>query len=157
MGHLEIENFQLKMKFTEQIDRIFKVKTGNIYVQLLRYLLSGGAAFLIDTGLMILLKEVVGMNYLPASILGFVAGLIFTYILSIRWIFNERRLTSRWNELAIFIWIGVVGIGLTWFFMKLFTGVFLIYYVISKVLTTVIVSLWNFGAKKLILFTKKKN
>lgn len=145
------------MKFTEQIDRIFKVKTGNIYVQLLRYLLSGGAAFLIDTGLMILLKEVVGMNYLPASILGFVAGLIFTYILSIRWIFNERRLTSRWNELAIFIWIGVVGIGLTWFFMKLFTGVFLIYYVISKVLTTVIVSLWNFGAKKLILFTKKKN
>ena len=145
------------MKLTEQIDRVLKAKTGNIYIQLLRYLLSGGTAFLIDTGLMILLKEIVGMNYLPASILGFIAGLIFTYILSIRWIFNERRLTNRWNELAIFALIGVVGIGLTWFFMRLFTGVFLIYYVISKVLTTVIVSLWNFGAKKLILFTKKKN
>ncbi len=143
------------MNLKEQINQVLKARTGNIYIQLLRYLLSGGTAFLIDTGVMILLKEGLGVNYLPASIIGFTVGLIFTYILSIRWIFDERRLTNRWNELAIFALIGVVGIGLTWFFMKLFTSVFLIYYVISKVFTTVIVSLWNFGAKKLILFTKK--
>lgn len=143
------------MKLKEQIDLVLKAKTGNIYIQLLRYILSGGTAFLIDTGVMILLKEVFGLNYLPASIFGFIAGLIFTYILSIRWIFDERRLSNQWNELIIFTLIGVVGIGLTWFFMKLFTGILLIYYILSKVLTTIIVSLWNFGAKKILLFTKK--
>ncbi|NLI72734.1 MAG: GtrA family protein [Bacteroidales bacterium] len=143
------------MKRIEQLNQIFKGKTGNVYVQLFRYLLSGGTAFLMDIGLMILLKEVFGVHYLTASIIGFIVGLIFTYILSIRWIFDERRLANKWNELAIFALIGVVGIGLTWFFMKLFTSILLLYYVFSKVLTTVIVSLWNFGAKKLILFTKK--
>lgn len=143
------------MKWKEQLNQIFKGKTGNVYVQLFRYLLSGGTAFLMDISLMILLKEVFGVHYLAASIIGFIVGLIFTYILSIRWIFDERRLANKWNELAIFALIGVVGIGLTWFFMKLFTSILLLYYVFSKVLTTVIVSLWNFGAKKLILFTKK--
>lgn len=143
------------MKWKEQLNQIFKGKTGNVYVQLFRYLLSGGTAFLMDVGLMILLKEVFGVHYLTASIIGFIVGLIFTYILSIRWIFDERRLANKWNELVVFALIGVVGIGLTWFFMKLFTSILLLYYVFSKVLTTVIVSLWNFGAKKLILFTKK--
>lgn len=143
------------MKWKEQLNQIFKGKTGNVYVQLFRYLLSGGTAFLMDVGLMILLKEVFGVHYLTASIIGFIVGLIFTYLLSIYWIFDERRLKNRLNELIIFALIGIVGIGLTWFFMKLFTSILLLYYVFSKVLTTVIVSLWNFGAKKLILFTKK--
>lgn len=142
------------MELKEQLNQVLKGKTGNTYIQLFRYLLSGGTAFIIDIGVMVLLKEVLGVNYLPASVIGFIVGLIFTYILSIRWIFNERRLANRWNELAIFALIGVVGIGLTWIFMKIFTEVLLIYYVISKVLTTIIVSLWNFTAKKLILFTK---
>lgn len=143
------------MKWKEQLNQIFKGKTGNVYVQLFRYLLSGGTAFLMDISLMILLKEVFGVHYLTASIIGFIVGLIFTYLLSIYWIFDERRLKNRLNELIIFALIGIVGIGLTWFFMKLFTSILLLYYVFSKVLTTVIVSLWNFGAKKLILFTKK--
>lgn len=143
------------MELKEQLNQVLKGKTGNTYIQLFRYLLSGGTAFIIDIGVMVLLKEVLGVNYLPASVIGFIVGLIFTYILSIRWIFNERRLANRWNELAIFALIGVVGIGLTWIFMKIFTEALLIYYVISKVLTTIIVSLWNFTAKKLILFTKK--
>lgn len=143
------------MELKEQFNQVLKGKTGNTYIQLFRYLLSGGTAFIIDIGVMVLLKEVLGVNYLLASVIGFIVGLIFTYILSIRWIFNERRLANRWNELVIFALIGVVGIGLTWIFMKIFTEILLIYYVISKVLTTIIVSLWNFTAKKLILFTKK--
>lgn len=143
------------MELKEQLNQVLKGKTGNTYIQLFRYLLSGGTAFIIDIGVMVSLKEVLGVNYLLASVIGFIVGLIFTYILSIRWIFNERRLANRWNELVIFALIGVVGIGLTWIFMKIFTEALLIYYVISKVLTTIIVSLWNFTAKKLILFTKK--
>lgn len=145
------------MKLTDWFNQVFKDKTGNIYVQLIRYVFAGGTAFILDTGVMILLKEVFHVYYLYASIIGFIVGLIFTYMLSILWIFDERRLKSRWNEILIFALIGIVGIGLTWFFMRFFTEFLFTHYVVSKVLTTIIVSLWNFAAKKVLLFTKKKN
>ena len=107
---------------------------------------------------MILLKEVFGMYYLYASVNSVVIGLIITYLLSIYWIFDQRKLAEKQGqELLIFILIGLVGIGLTWFFMKFFTNTIAIHYVISKIMTTVIVSLWNFTAKKILLFTNKKN
>jgi putative flippase GtrA len=104
---------------------------------------------------MVLLKEVFQVHYLVAATVGFIVGLTYTYLLSINWIFDERRLKNKWNELLIFTIIGIFGIGLTLFFMKFFTDILLSHYVLSKVLTTIIVSLWNFAAKKLLLFTKK--
>ncbi|NLO70121.1 MAG: GtrA family protein [Porphyromonadaceae bacterium] len=137
------------------INILFKEKTGNLYIQLFRYAFSGGTAFILDTGLMVLLKEVFQVHYLVAATVGFIVGLTYTYLLSINWIFDERRLKNKWNELLIFTIIGIFGIGLTLFFMKFFTDILLSHYVLSKVLTTIIVSLWNFAAKKLLLFTKK--
>lgn len=146
------------MAFKDWLNKILKEKNDNIYVQFFRYSISGGTAFLIDTGTMILLKEVFGMYYLYASVISFVIGLIITYLLSIYWIFDQRKLAEKQGqELLIFILIGLVGIGLTWFFMKFFTNTIAIHYVISKIMTTVIVSLWNFTAKKILLFTNKKN
>lgn len=146
------------MALNDWFNKILKEKSGNLYIQIFRYLISGGTAFLIDTLVMILLKEVFGMYFLYASIISFVIGLIFTYLLSIYWVFDSRRLKeNQFRELIIFALIGLVGIVLTWVFMKLFTDKLALYYVVSKVLTTIIVSIWNFVAKKMLLFTTKKN
>ncbi|MFV0392458.1 MAG: GtrA family protein [Paludibacteraceae bacterium] len=146
------------MELNDFLNKILKEKSGNLYVQVFRYLISGGTAFLIDTLTMILLKEVFAMYFLYASIISFIIGLIFTYLLSIYWVFDRRRLKeNQLQELIIFVLIGLVGIVLTWFFMSLFTDKLALYYVVSKVLTTIIVSIWNFVAKKMLLFTTKKN
>lgn len=136
--------------------KLLKDKTDNVFIQLFRYLISGASAFLIDTGIMILLKETIGMHYLQASIIGFIVGVIYTYMLSISWIFDQRRVPNQWLELFYFSLIAIVGLGLTWFFMKFFTETLFTHYIVSKILTTIIVSLWNFIAKKILLFTNKK-
>lgn len=130
-------------------------KASNAYVQLFRYLFAGGVAFLADVSILYLLTEYAHVHYLLSSLAGFSAGLTITYLMSIFWIFDEKSKNNKAVELSIFIIIGAIGLGLTSLFMWLFTSLLLLHYLFSKILTTAIVFVWNFVAKKRILFTKK--
>jgi putative flippase GtrA len=133
-----------------------KKKTDNVLVQIIRYFISGGIAATVDFGLLYLLTEFFGLYYLWSAVISFSVGLLITYLFSITWIFNQRRISNRWVELLIFSVIGVVGLLLTYLFMQYFTDAINLHYMLSKVLTTVIVFFWNFLTKRFVLFTRKK-
>lgn len=135
--------------------KLLKASTGNIFVQAVRYGISGGTAFFADFLLLYLLTDLLHVHYLLSSAAGFSLGLLITYLLSIYWIFDQRRFDNRLREVVIFILIGVAGLLFTALFMWLFTTVAGLHYLLSKILTTIITTLWNFLAKKFILFSRK--
>jgi len=130
-------------------------KANNAYIQLFRYLFAGGIAFLADVSILYFLTEYSHVHYLMSSLAGFSIGLTITYLMSIFWVFDEKSKDNKAVELTLFIIIGIIGMGLTSLFMWLFTTILLFHYLFSKILTTAIVFVWNFVAKKQILFTKK--
>lgn len=137
------------------IKKIVVGKANNAYIQLFRYLFAGGIAFLADVSILYFLTEFAHVHYLLSSLAGFSVGLAITYLMSIYWIFDEKSKDNKAIELTIFIIIGAIGLGLTSLFMWFFTTLLLLHYLFSKILTTAIVFIWNFVAKKQILFTKK--
>lgn len=141
--------------FNKLIQKAFIEKTDNWFIQLFRYFFVGGFAFLVDYGLLVLLTEVFGLHYLVSATISFLAGLVVNYLLSTSWIFRKSTLENKWAEFLIFAVIGVVGLGLNNLLLYLFTDKLHIHYMISKLLTTAIVMIWNFGARKIILFNKK--
>lgn len=142
--------------FGKFLKKIFLEETDNWFIQLFRYLFVGGAAFLVDYGLLVLLTEVCGLHYLVSATISFIAGLIVNYLLSTSWIFRKSKMENKWAEFLIFSIIGVVGLLLNNLLLYLFTDLAHIHYMISKLITTAIVMLWNFGARKIILFNKKE-
>jgi len=144
-----------EIKIVQMIKKVLFGKANNAYIQLFRYLFAGGTAFLADVSILYLLTEYAHIHYLLSSLAGFSAGLTITYLMSIFWIFDEKSKNNKAVELTIFIIIGTIGLGLTSLFMWLFTSLLLLHYLFSKILTTAIVFVWNFVAKKQILFTKK--
>lgn len=144
-----------EIKIVQMIKKILLGKANNAYIQLFRYLFAGGIAFLADVSILYLLTEYAHIHYLLSSLAGFSAGLTITYLMSTLWIFDEKSKNNKAVELTIFIIIGTIGLGLTSLFMWLFTSLLLLHYLFSKILTTAIVFIWNFVAKKQILFTKK--
>lgn len=138
------------------LKEIIENPTGKLWIQILRYLVSGGTAFLVDTGILTALTEIFGKDLLLLwSGCGFAAGLVITYLFSIRWVFDNRSISNRYAELGIFILIGVIGLGLTELFMWLFAQKIELHYLAAKILTTILVTAWNFCAKKTILFRSK--
>jgi putative flippase GtrA len=136
------------------IDSVFRGKTDNTLYQLIRYTFVGGLAFLVDFGTLYALTEFLGLHYLISAGIAFVLGLLTNYLISIKWVFTTRNIRNRKLEFLIFTIIGFVGLGLNELFLWNFTGILGFYYLLSKILTAILVYLWNFFARKVVLFRK---
>ena len=138
-----------------KIDVLFKEDTDNIFLQFFRYLFVGGFAFLVDFFLLYFFSEFCGIYYLISAVLSFIISLIVNYVLSIHWIFNKNQINNKAAEFGVFALIGVVGLGFTEIFLYLFTDVFGLYYMLSKIITTAIVMFWNFIARRVMFYGKE--
>jgi putative flippase GtrA len=122
-------------------------------VQLFRYIIVGGSAFVWDFLILFILWDKFHVYYLLANCFSFVFGILYTYFLSTVWVFNSRTLENRWLELIIFTFIGIVGLGLAELFMYVFTDLMHIFVMYSKIIATLLVFLWNFFTRKILLFS----
>jgi putative flippase GtrA len=127
--------------------------TASLPLQFARYLVVGGAAFAVDFGALYALTEFAHLHYLVSAALGFLLGLAVNYLLSRVWVFNRRTLDSVAAEFAVFALIGVVGLGMNeaiiWFVRERVH----FHYLVAKVVSAGFVLLWNFGARKALLFS----
>jgi len=134
------------------LEHLFKKQTNSIFIQLFRYTFVGGFAFIIDFSLLFVLTEYAGIHYLVSAAIALTAGLIMHYFLSIIWVFDKRKLVNKSVEFTLFAAIGIVGLGLNELFIWVFTEFAGLYYLLSKIISTAIVYLWNFFARKFTLF-----
>ena len=140
------------MGFWSNSKALFKSKPGGLIEQLLRYFVVGGISFLVDYGSLWLLTEKAGFPYLVSAAIAFLLGLVCNYILSTKWVFGESRIKSRWGEFVAFAVIGVIGLGLNELIMYVCTDGAGLHYMISKIVSAVIVFFWNFLARRFLLF-----
>lgn len=134
------------------IARLFTKLTNNIYIQAFRYVLSGVVAFSVDFLTLFFLTEYLKIYYMISAGIAFILGLLTSYILNIKWVFINRKFNNKMIEMSLFLLIGVIGIILNLASIWVFTEYLGLFYLFSKIIATVIVFLWNFLAKKIILF-----
>lgn len=123
----------------------------NLIAQFAKFGVVGGIAFLIDYGIMVFLTEVFGVNYLISATISFTVSVIFNYLASMRYVFTHKEDMSRKREFVIFIVLSVIGLGLNDLFMWLFTGFLGITYLLSKIIATAFVTVYNFVTRKIFL------
>ena len=132
---------------------ILKYKTNDTFTQFLRYALVGGVAFVVDFISLNVLTEYMGVYYLHSAALAFLLGLTTNYVLSVLWVFQKRTFQNRVVEYGIFGLLGLLGLGLNQLLMYSLTEHAELDYRFSKVIATGLVFMWNFGSRKLILFS----
>ncbi len=146
---------------TREIGRLFSGETNNTLIQFFRYIFVGGFATIVDWGLSAFLFYAVFKEQYPvaANSLSFAAGLIVNYLLSTFWIFKESKVKSKIAEFMGFALIGLVGLlitaGITLLFKHLLMETTSAYQIIGKITATAVSFLWNFGARKVLLFSGK--
>ncbi len=134
------------------IKHLFVTHSDNTVIQLFRYTFVGGIAFICDFGSLYILTEYCHLHYLISAAVAFIFGLSVNYILSIMWVFTQRSVKSKYVEFMIFAVIGLVGLLFNELFIWTFTEFLGIHYMGSKLISTVMVYLWNFFARKYLLF-----
>lgn len=126
----------------------------NIAQEGVRYFGASALALAIDFGVYAGLIRLAGVHYLVAAPIGFALGLATIYLLSIRWVFKERRLADPRAEFALFALIGLAGMALNQFIIHAAVEMLPGSYEIAKVISAGMVFCFNFISRKLLLFTR---
>ncbi len=125
--------------------------TPELIKQLLRFSVVGGTAFLIDFGFLCMFKEVFGINVLVASAFSFTISVVYNYILSTHWVFDVDEGHSKVKDLTVFIVLSVIGLGINQLMMWLMVDLMGIFYMLSKIVATAFVTVYNFVTRKIFL------
>ena len=142
----ERDNF--KSKLAKFFKDLFVSKTNNSLIQFVRYFFVGGVAAVVNIGMLYVFTDLFHIYYLVSNIFSFTLGLIVNYLLSKKFVFQDEKNINKSKEFLIYAIIGVLGLGFDTLFMGLFTGVMKIYYMLSKIISTMLVFIWNFVARK---------
>lgn len=152
-------------------NKLFIEETNNTMIQFFRSVFVGGVASVADIAVLALFKELFGMSEVISTILGFIAGLTVNYVISTYWVFAKAKVKNRVFDFIAFGVIGIIGLGLTELIIAPFAsdGIFGVgyfvsnatfgtlipvdkYYLVGKLIAIVLVYIWNFCARKFILY-----
>lgn len=139
----------------------------NLLEQIFKFGVVGFFCFLIDFGITTGLANILGVHYLISKFLGFVISAIVNYLLSIKFVFTQKKEMDKNKEFTGFIILSAIGLLIneivmfvcidviyrhTAFLQEIITDEWMVS--ISSVIATGIVMVYNFISRKIFLERK---
>lgn len=121
----------------------------------LKYFGASAVALAIDWGLLSLMTRGFGVSTLVAATISFLCGVAVVYLLSVRFVFRAHSVRDRKFEFAVFLLIGIAGLGLNDGLLWLAQHGFGIAPDIAKGPVAGATFLFNFGLRKALLFSRR--
>ncbi|MDO4287879.1 MAG: GtrA family protein [Eubacterium sp.] len=117
------------------------------FAEIFRFAVNGGVSFVVDYAVLFILTEFFDVNYLISSGISFTLSVIVNYLICVLWVFKNVKKNDT-KTVVLFVGSSVIGLlinqVLMWFFVEI-TG---LYYMIAKIIATIIVMIWNYVAKR---------
>lgn len=121
------------------------------FQKFIKFGIIGVIATIIDYVVMVICKEKIGMTVLWSSFMGFCISLIFNYILNMKYVFSKKEGVKERYVIAIFLITSLIGLGINQLIIYIFSYLNNVHYLISKLIATGVVLIWNFVSKKLLI------
>ena len=134
------------------INKLFRERTDNLYLQFFRYIFVGGTAFVVDFFFLYFFSDICGIYSLISAILSFIISVLVNYLMSTKWVFNQDNIENKVLEFNLFIIISTIGLGFTEVLLYFFTDILGLYYLVSKIISAIIVLFWNFLARRYLFY-----
>lgn len=129
----------------------FKPKTKKLLIQIFKFTIVGGIATIIDFVFLYLFREFCHFPVLVSNTLSFCISVIYNYVASVKWVFDVNKEKNAKKQFIVFIVFSVLGLLLNNLIMWISVDFLSIYYLLSKVIATAIVMIFNFVTRKIFL------
>lgn len=124
-------------------------------LQIIKFGIVGVFATLVDVGVLVTLKEILHIDVLLASMISFCVSVVVNYILSMAFVFKSKK-QNKLKEFIIFVLLSIGGLGLNQLILWIGVNFTSAYYLLVKVFALVIVPVYNFITRKILLESKVK-
>ncbi len=120
-------------------------------LQYCKFAAVGITSLMVDYGFMVFLTENTALGYFKACAFSYTLSIFVNYILSMKFVFHGRESMSKMKEASIFFILSFIGLWLNQMIMWVAVDVFGIYYAAAKLLSTLMVTNYNFISRKKFL------
>lgn len=126
-------------------------KKEHLLVQIFRFGIVGVIATLIDFIFLYFFKELCNFSIVFSNTLSFVISVLYNYWASLTFVFDVNQEKSKKKNFVIFIVCSLIGLLINDAIVWIVTDFIHIYYMISKVIATIVVMVFNFITRKKFL------
>ena len=134
---------------------VFHIKVSceleHLLVQIFKFGIVGVVATLIDFIFLYLFKDALNLPLLLANTLSFVISVVYNYWASLTFVFDVNKEKSKKRNFIIFVVCSFIGLLLNDLMVYVITDKLGVYYMISKVIATIFVMVFNFITRKKFL------
>ena len=129
----------------------FKPKTKKLLIQIFKFTIVGGIATIIDFVFLYIFREFCHFPVLVSNTLSFCISVIYNYIASVKWVFDVNKEKDAKKQFVVFIVFSVFGLILNNVIMWITVDFLSIYYLLAKIIATIVVMIFNFVTRKIFL------
>jgi putative flippase GtrA len=119
------------------------------------YTAASICALIADMAILWLLVHFLGIEYLVAATISFLAGAVVAYELSVKLAFKHHRMQDRRAELVAFVIIGGAGLAINAAVIFVAVDYFGLHYLLAKCVAAGFTFTCNFAARRQILFVQR--
>lgn len=132
------------------LERIYK------YRQIVRYIISGGTAALVNLVLLYIFTDIFKIWYLLSSILAFCVTFFVSFFLQKYWTFRNREQEKIYRQMGLYFVVAVTNLGLNTLLMYLSVDILRIWYLLAQVLVIAVIAVESFLIYKFLIFNRQK-
>ena len=115
--------------------------------EIARFVLVGGACFILDYGLLYILTEYGGLHYLLSAGISFTVSVFVNYWLCLACVFRGADAQTRRAKM-LFFGSSIAGLVLNQLLMWVLVDGLSVYYMLAKIIAAGIVTVWNYVLKR---------
>jgi len=115
--------------------------------EIVRFVLVGGACFILDYSLLYVLTEYGGLHYLLSAGISLTVSVFVNYWLCLVCVFHGANAQTHRAKI-LFFGSSIAGLGLNQLLMWMLVDLAGIYYMIAKLIAAAVVMVWNYVLKR---------
>ena len=121
--------------------------------QFFKFCLVGASNLAISLFIYWLLTRIFFWHYLPASVVGFVIAVTWSFFINRRWTFKHDG-KDHLRQYAAFVSVNLIGMAVNLALLAMFIEVFKLYDIIAQLICSFFVAFINFGLNRFWTFRK---
>ena len=135
--------------------RLFHIKVSekekHLLVQIFNFGIVGVISTIIDFLFLYIFRDCCHFPLVISNTLSFIISFLYNYWASMTFVFDVNENKNRKKNFILFLVFSVIGLGLNDFIVWIVTKKLHVYYLISKVIATLFVMVFNFVTRKKFL------
>lgn len=122
--------------------------------QIIKYLIAGGTAALVDLALLYFFTDRLGIWYLVSASLAFILSFFVSFFLQKFWTFKDADKAAMYRQMGAYLTVALINLALNAALMFMFVDGFKIWYLLAQFIASGLIAVESYFIYKHLIFNK---